>query len=294
MSQQHYLFVNGDHLKKPHIIKTYSFTTDEEETALIENPSTESNHQKFVSLYNPSIDTNNNEDYSSENTPKIRKRKSRRQTEIEVFDQFNKTHFCLSVFFSQVVKKQEEEVLEIPPWYIRWNVLRLFSILSLLLLLYLFWIKREIWLESRVRRPMVTKSENNLEQTFDRPNEDLIENSEEKDNITVDIPINRSNSSPAKQSNKSKEKSFLYPLQNSTIRYSTHKDLLETIRTNLKSRIYERKFVVKLSKLTGLTRVQLNRFIYKKDFRLITFERFLTFLDLFDLMILIVPKKDFS
>lgn len=198
-------------------------------------------------------------------------------------------HFCLSVFQVNV----EKEVTEILPWYIKWNVLRLFSIVCLLLLLYLFWIKREIWLESRVRRSIVTKTETNLDDTSSvdsSPKEDLIENSEEKDNTNDDILIKRSNSSSAKQS----KKSFLLPRQNSTIHYSTYNDLLETIRTNLKSRINERKFVLQLSKLTGLTRIQLNRFVYKKDFRLITFERFVTFLDLFDLMILIVPKKDLS
>lgn len=87
MSQQQYLIANGDHLKKPHIIKTYSFTTDDDETTVMDNLSNESNHQKSVSLYNPSIDTNNNEDYSSENTSKIRKRRSKRQTDIEVLDQ---------------------------------------------------------------------------------------------------------------------------------------------------------------------------------------------------------------
>ena len=85
MTQQYYLTVNGGDLKKPHIIKTFSFTSDDDETGLGENSSTNvSNKEKLVTLYNASIDTNNNEDYSSETTAKIRKRRSRRQTEIEV------------------------------------------------------------------------------------------------------------------------------------------------------------------------------------------------------------------
>ena len=85
MTQKYYLTVNGDHLKKPHIIKTFSFTSDDDETGLIDNSSTNvSNKEKLVTLYNPSVDTNNNEEYSSETTAKIRKRRSRRQTEIEV------------------------------------------------------------------------------------------------------------------------------------------------------------------------------------------------------------------
>lgn len=185
-----------------------------------------------------------------------------------------------------------KEVIEISPWHTKWNLRRLCSIVFLLVLLYFLWIKQEIWLERlltsnvRIRRSIVTTTETPLTLEDSSPKEDLIENSEEKDNMTDPIPINRSNST-------SKKNSLLLPSPNSTIHYSTYEDLLELIRSNLKSRINERKFVDKLSKLTGLTRIQLNRFLNKKDFRLITFERFLIFLDSFDLMIFIVPKKYF-
>lgn len=134
----------------------------------------------------------------------------------------------------------------------------------------------------RVRRPTtVTKSENSLEQSS--PKEDPIENIPEKIDIIDDYP--RFNSSK-----KSPQFSSILPKENRAIHYSTYEDILEQLRINLKSRLHERKLFSKLSKTTGLTRAQLNRFIYKKDFRSISFERFLIFLDLFDLMILIVPK----
>jgi hypothetical protein len=85
---QRFLSVNGfssGDLKKPHIIKTYSFTTeDDDDTGLISNSPKTSNHKKLLSMNSPSIDNYNNDGDSSENSKKPKKRKSRRQTELEV------------------------------------------------------------------------------------------------------------------------------------------------------------------------------------------------------------------
>ena len=176
----------------------------------------------------------------------------------------------------------------------------------MLVFLYLFWLKRDIWLKrfltsnARVRRSTTPKSEILLEQSLENssPKEDSIDNIPEKDDINDFPRINQSNTSTERTPKKTRhsssvvrrESELLFPKENSTIHFSTYHDILEQLRNNLRSRTHERKLFVQLSKATGLTRVQLNRFIHKKDFRLITFERFLIFLDLFDLMVLIVPK----
>jgi hypothetical protein len=87
---QKIFIVNGgslsEHLKKPHIIKTYSFTTDDDDAGLIaSNPSpTISNHDKLLSINSASIDNYTNDGDSSENSKKFKKRKSKQQTELEV------------------------------------------------------------------------------------------------------------------------------------------------------------------------------------------------------------------
>ncbi len=90
MAQQ-YLTVNGkafhDSLRKPHIIKTYSFTTDEDDAAtesVTKSFQTVSNHNKLMSTNSPSIDSYNNDEDSSENSKKPQKRQSKRQNELNV------------------------------------------------------------------------------------------------------------------------------------------------------------------------------------------------------------------
>jgi hypothetical protein len=78
--------------------------------------------------------------------------------------------------------------------------------------------------------------------------------------------------------------------QSTPIHISTYDDIIEQVRKNLKSRSRQREFFSKLSKVTGLKKDQLYRFIYKKDYHIITLETFVTTLDSFHLMLLIVRK----
>ncbi|CAF3441708.1 unnamed protein product [Rotaria sp. Silwood1] len=80
------------------------------------------------------------------------------------------------------------------------------------------------------------------------------------------------------------------PLKRS-IRLSTYNDIIDQLRRNLKSRNQGRKFLSTVSKTTGLSKKKLYRFIYKKDFRLLTIQTFISILDTFNLMLLIVPKQ---
>jgi hypothetical protein len=85
---QKFLNVNGAGLSGSNrttpMIKTYSFTTDDDDAGSVENSQTVSNHDKLLSMNSPSVDTNTNKDDVQAVSSQLRKRKSRRQTEAEV------------------------------------------------------------------------------------------------------------------------------------------------------------------------------------------------------------------
>ncbi len=87
MTQQ-FLTINGGGLhgseKKSYIIKSYSFTTDDDEPESKMNSQSISNHDKLLSINSPSMDSNTNDDDISESSTKLTKRKSRRSTETRV------------------------------------------------------------------------------------------------------------------------------------------------------------------------------------------------------------------
>lgn len=71
--------------KKPPMIKTYSFTTDDDDAATtVDNVATVSNYNKLLSINSPSIDSVNNDDDLSETSNKTKKRKPRKSAESEV------------------------------------------------------------------------------------------------------------------------------------------------------------------------------------------------------------------
>ncbi|CAF2441548.1 unnamed protein product [Rotaria sp. Silwood2] len=84
----------------------------------------------------------------------------------------------------------------------------------------------------------------------------------------------------------------IIPLK-SRIRLSTYNDIIGQFRKNLKSqsRSRRRQFLSTLSNTTGLSKNKLHRFIYKKDFRLLNIQTFVSILDTFHLKLLIVPKQ---
>jgi len=65
---------------------------------------------------------------------------------------------------------------------------------------------------------------------------------------------------------------------------------IEQLRKNLKARSRDRDFLTTLSKTIGLNKNKLHRFIYKKDNQVMTIQTFVSLLDSFNLMFLIVPK----
>jgi hypothetical protein len=81
----------------------------------------------------------------------------------------------------------------------------------------------------------------------------------------------------------------LLPL-NSALSFSTYDDIIQQLRKNLKLRNRNKDFLSILSKTTGLNKDKLYRFIYKKDYQLMTLQEFMSLLDSFNLMLLIVPK----
>lgn len=76
----------------------------------------------------------------------------------------------------------------------------------------------------------------------------------------------------------------------SGIRLSTYDDITEQLRKNLQSRSRDQGFLSTVSKNTGLNKNKLYRFIYNKDYHLLTLQTFISLLDTFNLMLLIVPK----
>jgi len=70
----------------------------------------------------------------------------------------------------------------------------------------------------------------------------------------------------------------------------SYNDIVSQLRKNLKSRSRDRNFLPTVLKATGLNKSQLYRLIYKKDYQILTLQTFISLLDTFNLMLLIVPK----
>jgi len=81
-----------------------------------------------------------------------------------------------------------------------------------------------------------------------------------------------------------------YPVLESALNLSTYDNGIEQLRKNLKSKSRDRDFLLTLSKKIGLNKDKLDRFIYKKDTQFMTLQTFISLLDSFNLMFLIVPK----
>ena len=79
--------------------------------------------------------------------------------------------------------------------------------------------------------------------------------------------------------------------QNSPIHLSNYNDIAEQLRRNLKARSRDRDFYKILTNITGLNKNKLNEFIFKKNDEILTLKTFISLLDSFHLMILIVPKE---
>jgi hypothetical protein len=195
----------------------------------------------------------------------------------------------------------------------------------MIVVVYFIWVKRDVWinrlLTSNVRMRRYGIETGNSSVIDSSPQEDIIENIEEKKNdvneeltsqkinlrvrknkmnFNKEIPKKKPhhhspNSSNEDQSilsstKKKHQHRSLITQQSTPIHISTYDDIIEQVRKNLKSRSRQREFFSKLSKATGLKKDQLYRFIYKKDYHIITLETFITTLDSFHLMLLIVRK----
>ncbi len=187
------------------------------------------------------------------------------------------------------------------------------------------WINRLLTSNARIRRYGMKKDDDDKGNSTmnSSPREDIIEKTEEKKDIDEDLTSSTNNqkvnlrtrrnkmnfnqkkkprqsqNSPIDDeeedkpvltsSTKTKDRSLIAK-QTSPIHISTYDDIIEQLRKTLKSRRREREFFSKLSKATGLKKDQLYRFIYKKDYKIITLQTFVTLLDSFNLLLLIVPK----
>lgn len=78
--------------------------------------------------------------------------------------------------------------------------------------------------------------------------------------------------------------------ENHPVLESAYDNGIEQLRKNLKSKSRDRDFLLTLSKKIGLNKDKLDRFIYKKDTQFMTLQTFISLLDSFNLMFLIVPK----
>jgi hypothetical protein len=78
--------------------------------------------------------------------------------------------------------------------------------------------------------------------------------------------------------------------ENHPVLESAYDNGIEQLRKNLKSKSRDRDFLLTLAKKIGLNKDKLDRFIYKKDTQFMTLQTFISLLDSFNLMFLIVPK----
>jgi hypothetical protein len=77
---------------------------------------------------------------------------------------------------------------------------------------------------------------------------------------------------------------------NTTLILYNYNDIINQIRKHLKTKVRDRQFFSILSKTTGLSKTKLHRFIYHKDYKLLTLQTFISLLDTLKLMIIIVPQ----
>ena len=169
------------------------------------------------------------------------------------------------------------------------------------------WIRRDVWID-RLLTPK-TRVRPKDQTGNSSPQEDVIENTEEKnagdeEDSTSDKIYLRTRKTKINSSKKGRNSSLddspstrrrqqrqsLITRDSRPIHVSTHDDIIDQVRENLKSRSHQREFFSQFSKATGLKKHQLYQFISKKNYRIITLEAFVTLLDSFDLMVVIVRK----
>ncbi|CAF2261144.1 unnamed protein product [Rotaria magnacalcarata] len=362
--------------KKAQMIKTYSFTTDDDDGTSIVQSEPVSNHDKLLSISSPSIDSANAEDDLSEASTKVKRRKLRRTHE------------------SEEKIENTREIRKICPWYKKIDWSKPILAMGLLIFLYITWTKRDVWIprmltsNARIRRSVVSKDtvtsdqltssssqipptistmplqdsplasdhkEDNIDNN-EKDNDDDDQNNSERINVEnseestissgktnsghqVNIRIRRNKMSFSKEHKKKKhrhshdlpaddeleetddggqakeiksnesiaslrnhppkknrreiiqnENVKIRPVVNHGIRLSTYDDIIDQLRKNLKSRTRDQDFLSTVSKKTGLNKDKLYRFIYKKDYNLLTLETFMSLLDTFNLMLLVVPN----
>lgn len=129
------------------------------------------------------------------------------------------------------------------------------------------------------------KKKNN--QSPDVPIDDDGQDDEEK--LIIPSQTNTTKKSYLHSNNGNKKSEVLVRLK-SSLNLSTYDDILEQLRTNLKLRSGDRNFFSTLTKTTGLNKNILYKFIYKKEYQLMTLQTFMILLDTFNLMLLVVPK----
>ncbi|UJR24010.1 hypothetical protein I4U23_026975 [Adineta vaga] len=324
MSKQ-FLTVNGISLngvqKKKGMIKTYSFTTDEDET----KPGTDSQlittHQKSLSEKSPSNENMSSESDGSDSSKILEKRKSPRQIE------------SLKMPQKQTPSSKKSESAK------SFDRSTVFMILGILVLAYFMWIKRDIWISRLILSPrfavrrsilaqatmlstdssldtskktesqtFVTTKSNNTDHVnikirrtkmnfgSDQPKKKLLYVPDRSTNDTKSVKPSvtvSKNSSSKKHSHTPtvsirKENSECYrTLSNSTTDLLTYNETLERIRNNLTLRNGNRNILPKVIRKTGLKKHQLYQFLYKKNQHVLSLETFLSLLNIFDLKILI-------
>ncbi|CAF1391239.1 unnamed protein product [Adineta steineri] len=165
---ERYLTVNGTHSagakKKGYMIKTYSFTTDEDDAAAdIPDSRPTLNNNNTLSVVSPSADNISNGDSVSDSSTTVKKRKSRRSSP------------------TQMTGEKILLPIKKTPWYKKINWSKPIVFIGVILTIYIMWLKRDviiprILLSSTVRTRLSTISKH--ERTVDElANPSTIENS---------------------------------------------------------------------------------------------------------------------
>jgi len=179
---------------------------------------------------------------------------------------------------------------------------RFFKYLLILFVVYLFWLTRHFWIErvlstnSRISRSTTTKTETSEEESTNSSSSSQIINRE----IAKIKPDETQKSSLRTRKTKMKfnqksttdkrETTENTSLSNARIRFTNYDDIISQLRDNLKSHISQRDFYETILKRTRLNKKQIDEFIFKNNRPNLTLETFTSLLDLFDLMMIIVPK----
>ncbi|CAF1684570.1 unnamed protein product [Adineta ricciae] len=309
---ERFLTVNGIHKKKG-MIKTYSFTTDDDEA----KPGTDlpliNNHDKSLPQVSPTNENVSSESDESCSNATLQKRKSLRQKESPKMNPKR--------VISPNKSDQSKSI----------DLRTILLLLGTLVFLYFTWTKRDIWisrliLSSRVKinhahivqtstkssmnvsdgkselnePPVITSTKSNTsdhatikirrtKMTFgtDPPKKKLVyvpERSPDKTKPVISVKHHSPTLSTTKQN------SHCYRPLNSSTDYLTYTETVRLIRTNLTSKNGHRSMLPTVMTKTGLNKYQLYRFLYKKNDNVLSLETFLSLLDIFDMQIFIQSK----